>query len=288
MHILRNAIVVGAFACQWPLWPVRKIIRQNLDAVNYLKVTLLNLKKWNWGIAIERQPHLWVFDDWSDTYFHWTFDVLVKLQLLHAQTGCKQVALPGYLNNNSFVVQSLQLLGFQITVLEPRTYLFKQLIAHVNIPYFSPPVLIDLRQRILLTIKPPAQATRIFISRQYAGRRQLLNEITLFKQLQAKGFELVYLEKMKWQDQVALFQTAEMVVGMHGAGLSNLMYCTRLKLVIELLPASTTNQLYQLLAANLSLPYRAVAIDSQTDPHATNIAISDVAIVQVMNHINSI
>jgi len=61
MQVIR--FVLGALAYRWPFFPVRKIIRQNLDFVNYLKVSILNLKHISWQLKYIKQEHIWVFDD---------------------------------------------------------------------------------------------------------------------------------------------------------------------------------------------------------------------------------
>ena len=70
------------------------------------------------------------------------------------------------------------------------------------------------------------------------------------------GFDSVRLEEMTFRQQVELFYEAEIVVGAHGAGLANILFSPRVK-VIEL---QTTNVLlhYFFLAQGLSHPYKEV------------------------------
>ncbi len=55
--------------------------------------------------------------------------------------------------------------------------------------------------------------------------------------LSQEGFETVSLEGMSPSDQILLFQSAEFVVGAHGAGLANLLFCEHGTKVIELMPS---------------------------------------------------
>jgi hypothetical protein len=75
-------------------------------------------------------------------------------------------------------------------------------------------------------------APRIFISRR--GPRSIVNEREVLRALQPLGFRSCRLETMSLAEQVAVFQRAECVVGPHGAGLTNLLFCRSGTKVIEI------------------------------------------------------
>jgi len=290
MHTIRFGFVWGAFVYRWPFFPIRKIIRQNLDFINYLKVSLLNLKRLPWQVRSIQQEHIWVFDDWSETYFHWTFDVLVKLQALRARSLCTQIAIPVSLLKNRYVEESLIHLGYQLTPLKSNTlYFFRCLRAQENIEYFSSQILHELRSTLFSKIELQEAKARIYISRKKANRRKLSNEDLLTDQLLSMGFRIVYMEDLSWKQQVSLFQQAEMVVGMHGAGLSNILYCTQPRLLIELVPSIASNKLFQVLANLLGYPYRSVLLDqANVDPHASTSTIDKESLTEVLTYIKSV
>jgi capsular polysaccharide biosynthesis protein len=290
MHTIRFGFVWGVFVYRWPFFPIRKVIRQNLDLINYFKVSLLNLKRLPWRVGYIHKEHLWVFDDWSETYFHWTFDVLVKLQALKAKSLCTQIAIPASLLKNKYVEESLSHLGYQLTPLKSNTlYFFRSLLTQQNVEYFSPQLLHKLRSTLFPKIGLPQEKVRIYISRRKANRRMLNNEDLLTDQLLSHGFNVVCLEDLSWRQQVLLFQQAEMVVGMHGAGLSNILYCTRPRLVIELVPSVASNKLFQVLASLLEYPYYSVLLDKKNlDPHASMLTIDSQSISEVITYIKSI
>ncbi len=78
---------------------------------------------------------------------------------------------------------------------------------------------------------------RIFISRRDAPSRKILNEDEIFELFQIKGFERYDTGKMSVLEQIALFAQAEIVVGEHGAGLTNILFCKKATKVIELFQA---------------------------------------------------
>lgn len=84
---------------------------------------------------------------------------------------------------------------------------------------------------------PPVKSfsKRIFISRKDSDGRQATNEDELFDYFKQYGFERYELNKLPYEQQVALFAQAEIVVGVHGAGLSNIVYCNPEAVIIEVL-----------------------------------------------------
>lgn len=94
-----------------------------------------------------------------------------------------------------------------------------------------------VREKLLSKVKNRVDITqfskRIFISRRDAIRR-ILNEDEIFELFKAKGFERYETSKMSVEEQIALFAQAEVVVGEHGAGLTNIMFCQQDTKVIEL------------------------------------------------------
>ncbi len=75
---------------------------------------------------------------------------------------------------------------------------------------------------------------RLFVSRSLAIARRLLNEDEVVARLQPLGFERLQAETMSFGDQVRSFSSAEIVVGPHGAGLANTVFCSPGGIVVEL------------------------------------------------------
>ena len=66
-------------------------------------------------------------------------------------------------------------------------------------------------------------------------------------------FETVYLEGMSIVEQILLFQTAEFVVGVHGAGLTNLVFCEPGTKVIEFMPSAEIRPFFWLISQKLDM-----------------------------------
>lgn len=78
------------------------------------------------------------------------------------------------------------------------------------------------------------QGKRIYVSRAKAGWRKVLNEDELLAMLNRHGFRRYFLEDLSVQQQIQLFQQAEMIVGPHGAGLANVVFAPPGAKVIEI------------------------------------------------------
>jgi len=80
-------------------------------------------------------------------------------------------------------------------------------------------------------------SSKVFISRKDSSGRGILNEDEIFKLFEPLGFVRYELSKMTLEQQVLLFQNAEVVVGEHGAGFTNIVFCKPKTIVIELFQA---------------------------------------------------
>ena len=80
------------------------------------------------------------------------------------------------------------------------------------------------------------------------------NESEIIDLLKTYGIVSVELEEMPFAEQVNIFYHAEVVVGPHGGGLANLVFCSKGTKVIELFPATTIDAFFTLSRA-LELDY---------------------------------
>jgi hypothetical protein len=105
-------------------------------------------------------------------------------------------------------------------------------------------ILFDVGQR--LTDKGGSSPERIYISRRDASR-SLESEAQLEDLLAADGFTIIRPQALTWHEQIALFQNAAVVVGPHGAGLSNLTFTPPGALLIEITNGHHYNRCFEWL-----------------------------------------
>ena len=75
---------------------------------------------------------------------------------------------------------------------------------------------------------------RVYVARRRRCWRHVVNEQSLLSELNKFGFQRYFLEELPLRKQIELFQQAEFVIGPHGAGLTNLVYCNAGTKVIEI------------------------------------------------------
>ncbi|MEN9201850.1 MAG: glycosyltransferase 61 family protein [Thermostichus sp. DG_1_6_bins_120] len=198
-------------------------------------------------------------------YFHWMVDVLPALDMLH-RAGILNRPIPilihGY-QGKPFQQQTLASLGIPLE----RILSFEQLGgSHVQAPTLvvpsgvgpvgclTPRGLEVLRQ--LVQGSPSLSASRrLYISRRFARWRRVINEAEVLAYLQPLGFVSVQLEKLSLAEQIALMQGAEVVIGLHGAGLTNIAFCRPQTLVIEIFPSNAVLPYFWTIAQVAELRY---------------------------------
>lgn len=81
--------------------------------------------------------------------------------------------------------------------------------------------------------QPVKTLKRLYISRRKANRRRVLNETEVEQLLLSFGFESVCFEDYNFAEQVHLCASAEILIGIHGAGLANMIFLPEKATVIE-------------------------------------------------------
>lgn len=172
----------------------------------------------------------------SWNYFHWMTEALPRLTL------CEGSGWPVDLYHapvaKSFQRESLRLLGIPADRILPAgaaTHLeAAPLIVTPVTSVLSAGKLDFLASR--LTAGLPAGrpgGRRLFILRR-RGPRRIVNESAVLTALAPLGFEPCRLESLPLAAQIAAFAGAECVVGPHGAGLTNLLFCPPGTRVVEI------------------------------------------------------
>jgi capsular polysaccharide biosynthesis protein len=107
---------------------------------------------------------------------------------------------------------------------------------------------------------------KLLISRADAKGRSVHNWEEVLPVFRSHGFEVVELSGLSTEDQIELFSDASQVVGVHGAGLTNILFAPRDCAVLEILPPLVATQAYWLLASSLGQRYSALIADDTELP----------------------
>ena len=83
---------------------------------------------------------------------------------------------------------------------------------------------------------------RIYISRENARYRKIVNERELLPLLREHGYEIIYPEKKSLIEQVMLFSESKALISIHGAALTNCMFMNKESKVMEIRNAEWNSQ----------------------------------------------
>lgn len=206
----------------------------------------------------------------AENYFHWLFDSLPRLLLLE---------LAGYAINQvdyflldhsrrSFQTESLNHFGIPESKLrrcsKRRVLECERLVVpSMPGPLGRPPKWVCKFLRDRFVADPSAMAERkIYISRQQARGRKILNEGEILPVLVRHGYEIVHAENLTFLQQVQTFAAAKAVIAVHGAGMSNIVFARPGTRVLELGSLLHNNDSFSTLAANCDLDYHHLYLDS--------------------------
>ena len=192
----------------------------------------------------------------NHNYWHWLFDVLPRFGICNKSINLNKIdyfLLPSLLKD--FQRETLDCLNIpenkRISSEKFRHIKTKELIItdhpvmitgnatkdHQNTPNW---ISSWLRDNFLdkNKVKDKNKKNRIYIDRSEtnsnkAPQRTIINEEEIKKYLIKNNFIIVKLHETKFKMQVDLFQNAECIVGLHGAGFGNVVFCETKTKIIE-------------------------------------------------------
>jgi len=173
-------------------------------------------------------------------YGHWIHQMLPRL-FLAEESGWKPSDFGLVVINatpNGFAEETLIQAGFDASQLirtSPELHIQGSPLVVPSIPAAgSPPEWISsfLRSRFCCNQGKPFK--RIYTSRANARWRRITNESSLYPILNEFGFDIVFPESLDFPSTVKLFESADVVCGMHGANLSSICFCNPGSTLIEI------------------------------------------------------
>lgn len=123
---------------------------------------------------------------------------------------------------------------------------------------------IDWLRRKLAPLLAPAAAARelLFISRKDTRERVLLNEPELEDGLARLGFTIVVPGELTVREQIAAFSRARVVVGAHGAALTNIMFTPPGAAIVEITNTKTRHMNdFRFIASQMGQAYVEIVSD---------------------------
>jgi capsular polysaccharide biosynthesis protein len=209
----------------------------------------------------------------SYNYFHWLYDVLPRLAMLK-MSGIPYTSI--LMNPNPygpFVEQTWAMLGIsESSVIRTNPEAFFEadqlLIPSLMMNSHYPPWTTDTLRKLLLPHRESTLATpeRIYISRNKASTRHLVNEEEVIRCLEEYSIQPIHLEDWTVAQQIQLFASAKLILGAHGAGLANLAFCQPGTQVIEIVHKQHVVPTYWMISNHNALDYYMMYGQGWPDP----------------------
>jgi len=176
-----------------------------------------------------------IYNRSSKGYFHWITDTLIKIQYIKSRYKNFVLIFPETFNKKIYK-DSLNELKIKYFFLKKKNYLFDKL-TYIGELYPSgsprPLILKKFAKKIRINKK---NSLNIYISRNRSNRRLIENEKELKKVLKIYNFKTVYMEKLSFKDQIKLMSKTNIILGLHGAGLTNMLWLKKNSVLLELKP----------------------------------------------------
>lgn len=113
-----------------------------------------------------------------------------------------------------------------------------------------------IRDKLIKTPTPAKPTKKIYLKRGNGTDRKLLNEDSIISALKNYGFEIIDTGNLSIYEQVSLVQQAKIIVSVHGAALTNLLFSPDNLMVVELFSSDYfRTDCYYTLSAMLKLNY---------------------------------
>ena len=202
----------------------------------------------------------------GNVYFHWMVDLLPRIEILR-RGGIKLDRIDWFVVNNyqsQFQKETLTALG-----IPPEKILASDRHPHIvaeelivpsfgsHLGWLQPWGLKFLRE-VFLTPKVLSKKgfpERIYISREKAKYRRVLNEGEVREILRQYGFVTVSPESMSLEEQIAMFAAAKMIIAPHGSGLTNIIFCQPGTKIIEIISPHYLRYYYWGISKQLGLEH---------------------------------
>jgi capsular polysaccharide biosynthesis protein len=245
---------------------------------------------------------------WYQNYYHWMIEITPRLFLIKDDLLNKKIIV--HKNISKFHLDVLSKFNFkEIVFIEDNELVKCESIYFTSFPNYytnrymtiaSKQIkLIELNINYLLMkrIKQWLEANnslikkekdtnknKIYISRKKAGHRKILNEVELEGVLDKNGFTKVFLEDYSFDQQIQLLNSSSMVVGIHGAGLTNILFMEPKSHVINLISEHHHEFCYLTIAGIADLNYAHINCKgtNKENPAYNDITIDITAVQKVL------
>ena len=220
-----------------------------------------------------KKNEICLFGPYSHSYSHAIHEFFVRLVFLSERKNSSVVWLPNnlkkYLISNTFkrifsdmkfkffpTNENLIFLKCNYLSHPNNRWLIKNRTKKISSEYIK--LVNTLRKKVFKNhlFKSDTSYKHIIVSRSRAIRRKLINEKELIKKLQPYNFKLIYFEECDYETQINIARNCKIMIGYHGAGLTNLFFMKSKSLVIEIFNENYKHEHIKFFSKALKINYK--------------------------------
>jgi len=210
----------------------------------------------------------------GNNYFHFIFDILPKIYLLNSKIDIKKIDYFYLLGAYKWQIDILKILGIKekkIINSKINKHISADEIYFVDHPWYFkgiiqtnldklPDWIIKTNRKILFNkkaVKMKKNANKIFIDRSDSkyNHCQISNLREIIKFSKENKFKIYQLSNFSFKKQISLFENSKIIMGAHGAGFANIIFCKPSTKIIELIPSNHPNMQTKRICKVLNLKY---------------------------------
>lgn len=223
------------------------------------------------GPVVVKEPSIVLRQTGAGNYGHWLVDALPRLALLRAHPDLRKLPVYIHAKNMPLAKSTTRLLGDEppeYRAWHPILTLFEQAwicSPSSRHPLDHHPATIGWLRSAALGITGPSTATRkLFVDREDASQRRLLNGDEIRTYIESHRFERVNCGWMEVQEQIEKFSQASEIIGISGAALTNVVFAGACKRYLCVSPPTMPAFFYWDLAYHAGLRFELIFGDSPT------------------------
>ena len=210
----------------------------------------------------------------NENYWHWMFDCLARIFIIEKIFKLNEfdfILVPD--KKYRFQIETLKLLGIEKKSISSKKYkhIFSDnvaatthpwqysKIAHKDIENIPKWISLSLRKRFLKHRSNKRFYKKIYIDRSDSkfDQRKITNEVEIKKFLIKNKFKILRLSDFSFIDQIGIFNSAKIIIGNHGAGFANIVFCKKKTKIIEFVDKNTA-KIFRKISKDLDLDYKSL------------------------------
>ena len=220
----------------------------------------------------------------GNNYFHFIFDIVPKIYLLSSKINLNKINHFYITDPKNWQIKILKTLGIHKNKLlssKKYNHIIADEIYSGDHPWYTkghiqnslkeiPKWIIIKNRKIFLKKNKSNFKKKIFLDRSQSpyNHCQINNPDIVNKFIKYKKFKSYKPELLSFKNQVNLFNKSSIIIGAHGASLTNIIFCKPKTKIIEIIPADHPNKKCERISKVLNLRY--FRIKTKPDNSDTN------------------